>query len=358
MPSGKPFSVNLLEGRESGESTWLLPPWGHPLGLSVYPLFIEIGGRVWPVGTAFNTGGGVNITLTAFHCVEEAIKHEPLLHEALTSTGIAEGAVLSRCGLYILRNHRTEAGVRFHFIPLEHISGGPPADVVFCASQFVHGAASAGSKLSFALPEPDGLVHSVGYSAATFPSEGVPLDRLTQFDWANDYSHEFRVIEGRIQHLFLRQYAAGYLRGPCFTFTGSLQGGMSGGPVFDLKRGVIFGVNSATAFDDNTSLGSLLYPYVLNPITFGARIGGSLNLKATYRIVDMLEFGSISSDGTHSELAYKNLGAGIGVSMPIPVSYRGRVFEDLSGLQAGHAPAKFEGDLYFRRRVKSPDDQA
>lgn len=343
--------MNLFDGREGMEKSWLLPPWGHLLGLAVYPLFIEVDGRVKPIGTAFNVGGGVNITITAFHCVEEAIRLDPKLNRVLTNGGVLKDGTLERCGLYVLRNFRTDEGIQFSFVPLEHVSGGPPADVVFCAVRFSQGQPAIGTKLSFALPEPGDLVHSVGYCNVRFPEEWISLQDAPNFDWANDYSHDFRVIESEIGHIFLKEYARSYLRGPCFSFSGKLESGMSGGPIFDLQRGVVFGVNSASGFDLNTALGSLLYPYVLNKITFGANVASNFRLNATQHIIHMLEFGSIASDGTHELLAFSDTPEGPAVAMPIQKTYAGRVFDDLAGLQAGSPPSRDDGPRYRRVRA-------
>ena len=352
-PKKQSISMNIYDFRQNeGDSTWTLPPWGYPLGIGINPLFLEVEKRIWPVGTAFNTGGGANITLTAFHCIEEAIRHEPSLHRQLLENGELKNGTLNRANLYILRNYNTAEGVQFSFVPLEHVAGGPPADVVFCATRFQTGTLTMDNKLSFRLPQPDDLIHSIGYCDFRFPSEGIPLGDVSGFDWEREYSHTFRVIESKVGCVFTSGYANGFLQGPCFTFGGRLSGGMSGGPVFDLARNVVFGVNSATAFDADVSLASLLFPYVLSPITFGVNLtdDGAFRLNSTQNIFQMLEFGSIASDGSHEDIVYQRTDDGILTTIPFPVEYHGRLFSDLRGMQKGEPPERFDGASFVRRR--------
>lgn len=349
--------MNLFDFREGVESTWLLPPWGYPLGIGVNPLFLELDGRVRPIGTAFNLGGGVGFTITAWHCIEEAIKQDRALSRRLGLGETPAASTLRKGGLYILRNYAIEGGIHFRFVALEHVTAGPPGDVVFCSPHFIEGEPALEQSISFHLPAPDELVHAVGYCNFKFPEAGITLADAASFDWRRDYAHEFRVVEGVIQNVFLHEYAAGYLRGPCFSFAGELRSGMSGGPIFDLKRGVIFGMNSATAFDTNQLLGSLFFPYVLNGITFGANILGNPNFRmnATRPIIDLLEFGSIASDGSFRDLAYQQLPEGLAVSLPIAKTYRGRAFDDYKGLLAGNPPSRFDGPTYVLRKTEESE---
>ena len=350
--------MNLFDFRKGEETTWLLPPWGYALGIGVNPLFLELDGRIRPIGTAFNLGGGVGFTVTAWHCIEEAIRQDPALSRRMNLGETPAASTLQRGGLYILRNYAIEGGVQFRLVALEHVTAGPPGDVVFCSPHFIEGEPAMEHSISFGLPEPDDVVHAVGYCNFRFPDGGIPLAEAADFDWSRDYAHEFRVVEGAIQNVFLREYAASYLRGPCFTFAGDLRSGMSGGPIFDLRRGVIFGMNSATAFDVNQSLGSLFFPYVLNAITFGANIFGNPNFRinGTRRIIDLLDSGGIRSDGSFRDLAYQQLPEGLAVSMPIAKSYKGRAFENFAGLQAGTPPSTFDGPTFVLRRAQEAEE--
>ncbi len=358
MSQKRTVQMNLFDNRNGDEPTWLLPPWGHPLGIGVNPLFLELDGWIRPIGTAFNLGGGLSVTITAFHCVEEAIKLDPLLHQRFQNQIYKDG-VLKHAGLYILRHYPIEGGVHFSLVPLENVAGNPPGDVVFCSPQFQAGNWTMGGKLSFALPEIGDPIHSVGYCEFVFPEGGIPLADAANFDWTNGYAHSFRVIEGRIRNVFAREYAGGYLRGPCFSFEGRIAGGMSGGPIFDLRRGVIFGMNSATAFDDDLSLGSLFYPYVLNSLTCGANILGDprFRMNVTNPILAMLQFGSISSDGSFEDLAIQASPEGHAVTIAVTDDYRDLVFDDLLGLQSGTPPQRFEGEVLFLRTVKAEEEE-
>ncbi|MEM9494992.1 MAG: hypothetical protein AAGA09_03230 [Pseudomonadota bacterium] len=354
MTKRQSVNMNIYDFRDDPNATeWTLPAWGYPLAVGVNPLFIELDDRIWPIGTAFNLGGGIGITVSAFHCIEEALKRQPTRNnQRLFNREIKDGT-LERCNFFILRSYRTgKTQIQFHFLPLEKISAGPPADIAFCSAKFVEGNLSLDSEISFALPALDQPIHSIGYCDFKFPAGGVALSDINDFDWENEYDHKFKVVEGYVENVFTHNYAQGYVRGPCFTFTESISSGMSGGPIYDLSRGVIFGMNSATAFEKGFSIGSLFFPYVLNTITFGADIFGDprFRINSTQNIIQMLEFGSIRSDGTHSELAYHEVPEGVAVSMRIPPEYRGRVFNDLNAKQSGTPPSTYDGPIY--RRVK------
>ncbi len=351
--------MNLYDFRPNESDTeWVLPPWGYPLGIGVNPLFLAVDGKVRPIGTAFNLGGGINITVTAYHCVEEAIREDPVLYRRFLNGQTVKDGTLNRCSLYILRNYlAAERKIHCAFVPLEHVSGGPPNDVVFCASQFTEGYASLENKISFQLPHPDDAIHSVGYHDFKFPEGGISLDAIDSFDWENDYSHELRVVEGKIKTLFLQRYANGYLHGPCFSFSGTIRSAMSGGPIFDLNRGIVFGMNSASAFDANESLGSLFFPYVLNQVKFGVNLGNNPNFRfdSKQQIIQMLEYGSIVSDGSHGELVYQQTDQGTAVSMRVEKAYQARTFDDLAAMQSGIKPTAYEGPIFVRRQEKNED---
>ena len=182
------INMNIYDFRSDPNSTtWTLPPWGYPLAIGVNPLFIELDGRIRPVGTAFNLGGGIGITVSAFHCIEEVLKLQPSRNNQRLFNREIKNGKLERCNFYILRCYRTgNSQFQFYFLPLETLSAGLPADVAFCAAKFVEGLHSMESKISFALPSLNQPIHSIGYCDFKFPVGGVELSEIDRFDWENE----------------------------------------------------------------------------------------------------------------------------------------------------------------------------
>ena len=77
---------------------------------------------------------------------------------------------------------------------------------------------------------------------------------------------------------------------------------------------------------------------------------GAFRLSSIQNIFQMLEFGSISSDGSHEEILYQESDEGILTTIPFPVEYSDRLFSDLRGMQNGEQPEAFDGPSFVRRR--------
>lgn len=360
MPPNSILGINLRDARKNPlDRRWELPAWGHPLSMMVMPLFILVGGRMKPVGTAFAVGGGIGFIMSATHNMVEAISADGTYDTEIASGVLPEKLSLRHVNLAVLHHHVTDDGrLRGNFLMLKSVEGAPPTDVVVGHTMLPPGIPSLSLPVSFAVPSSGDTVWSVGYCDFEYPEGGIPIEdvRDGNFDWGTGYKHRFVVVEGKVEAAFSPRLCS-YLNGPCFVFDENIPHGLSGGPVIT-EDGRIIGVNSAGAemfFNRPMTAATMLYPLALTRVRFGASLG-PLTFNSIERFIDLVMRGAIKSDGTESRIVFtvEDDGAtSITVGVPIGTV---TVYEDLNGYASGTPATKLEGAFYvFRPRQADGD---
>jgi hypothetical protein len=335
---------------------WELPAWGHPIAQGVFPLLISYNDHLFPIGTAFSIGRGVPFIVSAAHNIYEAWKYEPRLAHRALPRELPESIDLKHAGLSI-SYHRVDDGgrIRFSVWPLETVAGAPPTDVVFGSLKFRTDCPMLVHPLSFDLPTIGEKVWSIGYSAFTFPKNGIPLAavRRGSFDWQNEYSHKLMVVEGVVQRIFIQRFAAGFVEGPCLTIDAEIAHAQSGGPVLS-PDGLVRGVSSAGAtefFNSPTSIASLLYPTLFSELRFGASIG-PVRINASRTLVDLIGQGIIKTDGSEERVGIQQdaITGAPSVNPRAPKAMSDFIFDDFAGFQNTKAATPHAGTAFRLRR--------
>ena len=351
--------MNLRDYRESpDQQEWELPGWGHPISQGVMPLFIGVHGRLFPIGTAFTTGK-IHFMVTATHNIEQIMAHDPRFAHRI-GRGRLEGSHNLSDGhaLYVLHHRADGDMVHLTLWPLRKIDGASPTDVVFAYPQHAGEIQTLVSPLSFDMPAIGETVLSVGYSEFIYPEDGIDMAAVQAgtFDWHNAYRHRLFVTEGMVRRIFTKQFASGYVAGPCFAFSPAIRHGMSGGPVYN-AAGNVCGVNSAgasTYFNESMSLGSLLYPMLTRPLRFGAELG-PLTLNATRSMLDLIAHGTLKTDGSEQNVAFTRDEV-TGNLMAHPrslIADREYVHDDFAAYQEGKSSSKLAGEYMVLRQRES-----
>jgi len=292
------------------DRTWELPPWGHPLSHGVIPLFYSFDRVLYPLGSAFTIGRGIQFILTAKHNIDEAIKREPQLSRYLyTGDEPPREGNLNRIGLWLLHHSQHDERITFTLRPLEFLNGAPPTDLMFGFPKFSEQIMSLAGRLTFNAPKPGDSVWSFGYTNNSHPN-GIDLEKVLacKFNWIRDYSHKFQVTEGRVQNIFTKRFANGHVGGPCFTIDNAIDHGQSGGPVILKESGLICGVNSAAVQAEKPfSIMSLLYPAIGINIKYGISFDSENKFRFNFMtsLIHLITQNSIPTDGSEQELSLK-----------------------------------------------------
>jgi hypothetical protein len=313
-----------------------------------------------PVGTAF-TCGRIQFVLSAAHNVREAVKREDRLSHLLLERQWPKAIDLKAVGISVI--HQREIGdgrLEIAVWPVETFDGGVPLDIVFGHLNFQVGRPTINHKVSFGLPAINEKVWSLGYSDFEYPDGGIPLSEVREgsFDWPNKYRHRLRVVEGRVERIFLQAFARGFLEGPCFTFGADIRHGQSGGPVLSTD-GVVRGINSAGVghfFDRPATASALLYPLLASEIRFGATMG-PLSIRAIRRIIDLIDQDAILTDGSEEQLGLRqdhNSGELL-VSPSASAEMGPFIHDDFANFQQGGTATRVTGEFFRLRRAKVPN---
>ncbi len=343
--------------RPAGASQWQLPQWGHPLSMGVFPAFVSSDDTLTQVGTAFCVSK-LGLLASALHVVSEALRADGQITPSFSSPlGTASVNMrLARTGLTVL--HQGVATVGTMSIALwgvESVNAAPPTDLAFAFPTHQTSFPFLQLPMSFVLPRIGSLVRLIGYSNAGASARIIDRGAFVRGEAAAlaDYAHEFHVVEGRVTDIFAGRFAAGFCDGPCFAVDAEVPHGVSGGPALTAE-GSVCGIVTAGAsrfFNRPMTLVSPLYPALLLPIEFGARFG-PLNLRAEYPLLELIDGGSVASDGSHESVRYSEA-----LDCVHPRIHRedsAHVFDDFASYQAGRPATPVTTPVLRARRNPSP----
>jgi len=341
-------TIDIDGYREAGQSVWDLPPWNHPIGQGLFPLFLNLSSdRFIPIGTAFCVSH-LGLVATATHCIEEAFKYEG------SGRGYSrrKKRTLERTGLNILHHYQLEDGnTRLSLWPIENANGGMQGDVVFGFIPPLPGAPLLNIGLSPGIPRAHTVVKTIGYCEFKYPEGGIPRSAVDSgtFDWEHDYSHKLRVSEGTIDAIYLRRYLRGFGDGPCFQ-TNALTGhGQSGGPVI-ADNGYACGIHWSGLDELQGSAGSLasmIYPLLAIDIKTAFRFGDRVTFNTTNPLALLIATGAIRSDGTERLARMVRTPDGIRIDPMVHKDDQPFVYDD--------AHARAEGRSEFSEKRPDPD---
>lgn len=354
-------TLNFRDHRpDSTAFAWDLPQWGHPASMMVMPLFVSVAERLIPVGSAFAAGRGLGFTMSAFHNIMEAVTREPRFDRQRTRGALPTSMTLSDVGLSVLHQTLNDEGIlTFNFLPLANVEGAPPTDVVIGHARLPEGTPSLSLPLSFAFPTSGEIVWSVGYAGFVYPDGGIPIRdvREGKFDWRNDYSHRFCVVEAEVEASFTCCFTRGFVDGPSFAINRNIEHGMSGGPVIS-ESGHLIGLNSAGAenfFGRPMAVASMLHPLLLTPVTFGASLG-PVTMKARRPFFELIGQGIIGTDGSEQNIGFSDQGGDQwAIHATAPIDTIG-LFDDFAGYQS-NAPATTVDEIMYHLVRHVPEDK-
>ena len=362
--------VNLsLKGTEVGERQWELPPWHTHWGRLVYPLFVSVERRLFPLGTAFGFSM-LSHVLTARHNVEEGLKsHHPNANQFARKglEGARNKGDLQHTHFVVLSQgpNPKRGDVSLDLRSLSSIHATPPTDLLI--GNMLNSEASAlvpsiHPVISFAPPRIGETVFCIGYPEMEVPEGGLCVDGLRdgRLNPYEAYKHRLLVVEGRVNNIFTQRFANGFLAGPCFTIDNEVPAGLSGGPILRTD-GVICGVVSAAAsmfFDSPTAIGSLFYPLFLLRLSFGMTMaGGRFRFTATERpVAELVATQAIRTDGAEEEqLHFTPEASGVRVGAAFHKDDSAFIFEDFPAYQRGEPMQSLSGPLRgFRPNPEHP----
>jgi hypothetical protein len=181
-------------------------------------MFLGVANKLIPVGTAFTVGSGAAFLVSAAHNLQEVFNHELRLRHLIAASTLPEAVALKEVSIYVLHQRwadQAQTRMNFALWPVETFTTLPPTDVAIGFPQFTDRLPTLVMPLSFDVPPPGTLVRSVGYTDFS-PRDGFDLNRAVSgtFNWRDEYSHRRVVVENRVEHIFARRFATGFVDGP------------------------------------------------------------------------------------------------------------------------------------------------
>lgn len=351
---------NLISGlsdfrTNSSDTSWEIPPWGHPISELVMPLFMIVDGNYRSVGTAFLVSKKLPIIITATHNIKEAVKHDPAL-SALVHSDLEGEHSLKNVRLSVLHQRQNSPdNVQITLWPIETIHGPAPTDVVTGSLKAGGPTGDSALPLCFDLPRIGADLLSIGYSFDKEQVISVATVDEGNFDWENDYHHRLIVTEGKVDRIFATKFAKGFFEGPCFSFDNEIRHAMSGGPMLS-KDGVVHGINSAGAtefFGSPMSLGSLLHQLLPIKVKSGIQLG-PLRMNSVRPFLELVLDGTIESDGSAENIGYSEdeRGRGMVTHPSIVSSDKPFIHDCFRSYQDNASLSVFSGPVSKIRRKK------
>ncbi|HVF58968.1 MAG TPA: trypsin-like peptidase domain-containing protein [Thermoanaerobaculia bacterium] len=308
-------TLSLNEAVLVGDHLWELPSWHTYWGRFVYPLLVANSQRrLFPLGTAF-AFSNLGHVLTARHNLEEALrKHHPnaeqFVRQGMEAARSGGGLEHTHLAIFSQGPNPRLGDISLDLRVFSSIHAAPPTDLLIGSILADDSSALVPTMhplITFAPPRIGEIVRCVGYTDMTVPEGGLSIDdiregRLNPYE---AYGHRLIVAVGRVKNIFIERLARGFVEGPCFTIDVDVPHGLSGGPILRSDGAVCGAVYSGagTFFDSPTTVGALLYPIFLLPLSFGISMAnGVVLMKATERpIAELVATQAIRTDGTEEE---------------------------------------------------------
>jgi Trypsin-like peptidase domain len=329
--------------------------WGHPIGRSVYPLFIRENDRLFFIGTAFLISR-FGFILTAAHCIFDGIYREPHLAHLRNDFETQGSFDLNQIGFSVLVHYPISTNsIRSHLLPLENIGGAPPTDVVIGSiANFFAPLSDAPMILSPSMPQGDTLVTAVGYPKIDVPTGGLDIEEAQANPQAflKDYDFRIRVSKGTVKAIFASHFAKGYGNAPSFVADLEVAPGQSGGPVIGPTGicGIITGSASSFMSDTKASLISMLYPLLTTKITKSLPLATNFTMNFGMPFIHLIKKNMVKTDGSESEAIIRPTEDGKWyISHKASEGHESYVFDDLDGYLKDR---KAEKKLMPKIRVK------
>ncbi len=227
-------------------------------------------------------------------------------------------------------------------VVFEFIDSVPPVDVGCVFPQFKTKFPYLPLPLSFNLPRIGSRVICAGFSDLPIPDGGFSLDDILcgRVNLLDLYEHRFLAVEGRVNRIFTKRFADGFIEGPCYTVDAEIKHGMCGGPVFS-ENGYVCGVTSAGVtdfFGEPTSVISLLYPALVMNVRFGGRVG-HVRINSNRRLIELIAQGGIITDGSEKFAAKSQEGGDALAGFAFHREDAHCIYDDLSAFRKGRHAA-------------------
>ncbi len=345
------IEIPLEFGREPGQDSWVLPPWGHAISLGVYPLLTGARGILELVGTAFSFSN-IGFVGTALHSILEVCKAEGIPLPDLRASGERRQPEIRLRNATLAVLHHTvseDNSINATIRPLQTVDAFPPSEIAIAFPRFQTDLPFFSLPLSFDVPRVGSVVKCIGYTSAGAGTHKIDLAAFEDggVSVPITYEHTLQVTEARVTDIFVRQFASRFVEGPCFAIDAELPHGMSGGPVLN-EAGFVCGVVAAgasTFFARPASLVSMLYPIALGTVRFGATMGPiTVNAKRTF--ADLAVTKAIATDGSEMRLAFSGDHELGGVCPLIAKADSRSVHDDFASMQAGTGGTRATGKFF------------
>lgn len=339
------------DGKAASNDSWLVQPWGSPVGLIVLPLFREMNGYIERIGSAVEVGGS-EFCLSALHCFTDGLIDRfgrPLDLGEQRSGSIDN----ENCSYFVVRCYPYGDGTaNVRPAKCKYVSAVHPTDVVGIAPEFEPGLRTLDQIMTFGIPERGDKVWSIGYTKP----EGLEDQKFDVHDFTNAvsrgaYKHELEVSQGEILDVFTDDFIPSFGRGPCFTFTGELRSGKSGGAIIHQRSNRIIGINSASAtafYDRPMSIGAFLHPIISAPFRLDVDRATGVCPTDGYTCTggEMMTNGFLHADDSLFEVPLVEMNGHMLplIDVPVPNTH---VYKDFSHRQQGKLSPPLVGEFVY-----------
>jgi hypothetical protein len=287
------------------------------------------------------------IIATAAHVVQQSLDDDQMARRAFLSGNCDKEQIVKYSQLAVLHHIKiSNQSTQVNVLPIENIHIAYPTDLAFGFIKFQESFPTMSFTLSPSAPRIGENIISIGYCDTKFPESGIPIDAIKDgtFRWDRDFSHRFHAVEGKVNALFLTNFAKSYGDGPCFLTDSDIKHGQSGGPVFN-SSGNVCGVNlggSSTMTNSQSSIASLIYPILPIRLKLSFSPTKSFKVNAYHDFISLIERGIINTDGSERLAKIIHENEKIRIDAMIHIEDAGFSFENFKEYLAGNSVSKIK----------------